>query len=349
MNGKVTINDVAQLANVSPSTVSNLLNGRSKRMSAETELVVWSAIEQLGYRPNQAARQLKTGHAKVLGLVVPSVANPFYGVLARHVEKAALEQGYQLFLCNSERDPKRELMYAEELWGYGVRGLILGSSLTQFSHLDKLVSQGLNLVAFDRVTQDEDSTVVDSIGVDNVLAGRLATKHLLSLGHTRIGFLSGSISTVSRIDRFNGYLHALEEAGIEKDDSLIWHGYEGNFGDTNTVEMGRQGTQELMTRLHPPTAIFAINDMYAFGSYAGAHDLGMSIPDDLSVVGMDDITLAEVIQPPLTTIKQPIKQMAQVAAERLIGRLQQTFTEKQEHTVLAPRLVVRSSTITFRE
>lgn len=345
MNMKVTIGDVAKIAEVSPSTVSNYLNGRSKRMSANTEQRVLDAIEQLNYKPNQMARQLKTGHAKIVGLIVPSVANPFYGVFAREIEKTALAHGYQVFLCNSERNPERERSYAEELWGYGVRGIILGSSLTQFSHFDDLVERGLHLVAFDRVAQKQDQTVVDSIGVDNGLAARLATKHLLSLGHRRIGFLSGSISTVSRIDRFHGYLEALQEEGIEKDDSLIWRGYEnGSFGDNNAVEMGRQGAHELLTLPQPPTAIFAINDMYAFGAYAGVHDLGMSVPNDLSIVGMDDIMLADVVQPPLTTIRQPISQIAQLAIERLIGRLQQTFTDKQEHIVLAPRLVVRSST-----
>ncbi len=349
MNTKVTIGDVAKFAEVSTSTVSNYLNGRSKRMSAGTEQRVLDAIEQLNYKPNQMARQLKTGHAKIIGLIVPSVANPFYGVFAREIEKTALEHGYQVFLCNSERNPEREHGYAEKLWGYGVRGIILGSSLTQFSHFDDLVDRGLHLVAFDRVSQEKDQTVVDSIGVDNVLAARLAIKHLLSLGHRRIGFLSGSISTVSRIDRLNGYLQALDEAGIEKDDRLIWRGYEsGHFGDNNAVEMGRQGAHELLTLAQAPTALFAINDMYAFGAYAGVHDLGMSVPNDISIVGMDDIMLAEVVQPPLTTIRQPIKQIAQIAIERLLGRLQQTITNKQEHVVLAPRLVVRSSTNAFR-
>ena len=345
MSERVTITDVAKFADVSPSTVSNLLNGRSKRMRPQTQLRIEDAIRKLGYRPNKAARQLKTGHAPIIGLIVPSVANPFYGVFARHIEKTALAHGYQVLLCNSERQPDRERDYAEELWGQGVRGIIFGSSLMQFSHLDELVERGLHLVAFDRLTQEQDSTIIDSIGIDNELATRLAVKHLCALGHERIGFLSGRIRTVSRVDRLNGYLAALRECGIEPDDGLVWRGTpNGSYGDADAIEMGRQGAHELFSQANRPTALFAINDMYAFGAYAGARDLGLSIPEDVSIVGMDDIMLSEVVQPPLTTIRQPIDEIARRAVERLIGRLQDTYIEPQEHIVLTPRLVVRGST-----
>ena len=345
MGAKVTITDVARSADVSPSTVSNLLNGRSKRMRLQTKTRIENAIKELGYMPNRAAQQLKTGHARIVGLIVPSVANPFYGMFARHVEKTALAHGYQVLLCNSERDPERERDYAEELWGYGVRGIIFGSSLMQFSHLDDLVERGLHLVAFDRLTQEQDRTVIDSIGVDNVFATRLATKHLLSLGHRRIAFLSGSVRTVSRVDRLNGYLSALEEAEIAPNEQLIWRGKSNSsFGDGDAVEMGRRGAHELFSLANRPTAVVAINDMYAFGAYAGARDLGLSIPDDVSIIGMDDIMLTEVVQPPLTTIRQPIDEIAHQATERLIGRLQETYSDPQTHMHLTPRLIVRGST-----
>jgi DNA-binding LacI/PurR family transcriptional regulator len=346
MAEKVTITDVAQLAGVSPSTVSNLLNGRSQRMRPATQERIHNAIEELGYTPNQAARQLKTGHAPIIGLIVPSVANPFYGIFAQHVEAAALKNGYQVLLGNSGRDPEREKKYAEELWGYGVRGLIFGTSLVDFCHLDNLIARGLNVVAFERPVQDNDQTPIDSVGIDNNLASRLATKHLLSLGHRRIGFLSGPIRTVNRMERLAGYKAALTEAGIEPDPELIWdiapNG--SRFGDSQAVDLGRQGAQELLSRANPPTAIFAINDMFAFGAYAGARDLGLSIPTDLSIVGMDDIPITEIVQPPLTTIRQPIAQIANKAVERLVARLQGTIEEAQGHQILRPQLIVRAST-----
>ena len=345
MGGKVTITDVARTAEVSVSTVSNLLNGRSKRMRPETRVRIQNAIKTLGYTPNKAARQLKTGHARIIGLIVPSVANPFYGVFARYVEKTALENGYQVLLCNSERNPERERSYAQELWGYGVRGIIFGSSLMQFTHLDDLIEQGLHLVGFDRLSQVQDRRVIDSIGVDNLLAARLATKHLLALGHKRIGFLSGSVATVSRIDRLKGYKSALREAGIEPDEKMIWEGSSnGTFGDADAIEMGRQGAHELFTVLNPPTALFAINDMYALGAYAGARDLRLQIPKNVSIVGMDDIMLTEIAQPPLTTIRQPIQHIAELATKRVIGRIKETCSNPQEHIVLPPRLIARGST-----
>ncbi len=346
MADKVTITDVAKLAEVSTTTVSNLLNGRSKRMRPSTKKRILEAIGELGYTPNQAARQLKTGHSPIIGLIVPSVANPFYGIFAQHVESAALANGYQLLLGNSGRDPERETQYAEELWGYGVQGLIFGSSLAKLSHLNPLIERGLHVVAFERPIQDDDRIRVDSVGIDNKLATRLAIKHLLSLGHRRIGFLSGPIQTISRKERLSGYHAALREAGIIPDTDLVWDVAPNgkNFGDADAVNLGRLGTQQLLTRPSPPTAIFAINDMFAFGAYAGAKDLGLTIPTDLSVVGVDDISLTEIVQPPLTTVKQPIEQIAKMAVERLVSRLQDTTTEVQGHQILRPQLVVRSST-----
>lgn len=346
MPDKVTITDVAELAGVSPSTVSNLLNGRAKRMRQSTRERIENAIDELNYTPNQAARQLKTGHSPIIGLIIPSVANPFYGIFAQHIEAAALKRGYQVLLGNSGRNPEREKKYAEELWGYGVRGLIFGSSLINLDHLGNLITRGLHVVAFEWSSQNGDQILVDSLGVDNNLVSRLAIKHLLSLGHRRIGFLSGPIRTVSRIERLAGYQATLAEAGIESDPELIWGvaSSSGTYGDTNAVDLGRQGTQELLSRSNPPTAIFAINDMFAFGAYLGARDLGLSIPADLSIVGMDDIPFTEIVHPPLTTIRQPIRLIANMAVERLVGRLQGTHVAAQDHSVVRPQLVVRSST-----
>jgi DNA-binding LacI/PurR family transcriptional regulator len=341
---KVTITDVARAAKVSPSSVSNLLNGHTERMRPSTRERIEKAIRELGYTPNRAARQLKTGHAPIIGLIVPSVANPFFGIFAKLVEEVALSRGYQVALGNSDRDPERERKYAEELWAYGVQGIIFGSSLAQLSHLDSLIDQGLHVVAFDRTTQQSDRITIDSVGVDNVQVTRLATKHLLALGHRRIGFVSGPIRTVSRMDRLKGYRTTLEEDGIELDPQLVWEGNTSNFGDTAAVELGRQGAHNLLSRTDPPTALITVNDMFAFGVYAGARDLGLSIPQDVSVVGIDDIALAEVAQPPLTTIHQPIGDIARWAVERLVGRLQDTCAEPQGHQTLAPRLVVRAST-----
>ena len=345
---KTTIADVARLARVSTSSVSNVLNGRSQRMRPDTQDRIQHAIEQLGYTPNQAARQLKTGKSPIIGLIVPSVANPFFGFFARRVEEAAKSKGYQVLLGNSDRDPELESQYAEGLWGLGIRGIIFGTSLQRYTHLEKLIHKGMHIVAFDRSQQD-DHLDIDCIGVDNVQATRLLTKHLIALGHRRIGFVCGPIVTVSRKDRLQGYGTSLAEAGIEQDPLLIWEGVTDNFGDTSTVKLGRQGAHDLLSRPDPPSAIIAINDMYAFGVYAGARDLGLKIPQDVSITGIDNIPLAEVMEPALTTVQQPIDEIARLAVECLIGRVQGQNSEPSGHQALSPELIVRKSTAPYQQ
>lgn len=349
MTATVRIQDVARLAQVSTSTVSNVLNGRDDRMRPATRTRVLRAIEQLGYAPSQLARQLKTGHVPIIGLIVPSVANPFWGIVARGVESVALEFDYQVLLCNAERDPVRERHYAETLWSSGVRGVIFGSSPLSFEHVARLARRGLAVVAFDRQSQSADEVVLDSVGVDNVTGARLATEHLLQLGHRRIGFLSGPIRTVSRLDRLCGYRTALEAAGIMFDDRLVWEGSSiSAYGDIESVELGRAGARELLSGPLRPTALFTINDMYALGAYAGVRDLGLTVPNDISIVGFDDLgPLAEIAVPPLTTVRQPLSQMMRIAVERLIGRIDETRTDPAQHVMMAPELIVRASTATI--
>ncbi|MGH3489519.1 MAG: LacI family DNA-binding transcriptional regulator [Actinopolymorphaceae bacterium] len=344
--GKVSLHDVARRAGVSPSTVSNVLNGRHGRTRAETSERVRAAIRELGYVPNQLARQFRTGQVRTIGLIVPSVANPFWGFVAQRVEQAASERGYQVLLCNAERDAEREARFAETLLDSGVRGLIFGSSPLSFDHLAGFGDRGLQVVAFDRSLAGAGSVVVGSVEIDNVLAARLAISHLTGLGHRRIGFLSGPIQTVSRRERLAGYQQALAAVGIEPDPELVWEGASVTaFGDAEGAELGRSGAHHLLSRPDRPTALFTINDMYAIGAYAGARDLGLRVPDDVSVLGFDDLpVLAEVAVPPLTTVRQPLPEMMRLATEQLIGRLVGERVGEPEHVTATPELVVRQST-----
>ena len=345
---RTTIADVARLANVSVSSVSNLLNGRSQRMRPATRTRIQNAIKELGYTPSFAARQLKTGHSPFIGLIVPSVADPFFGSFARFVEEAASQRGYQVLLGNSDRTAEREKAYAEMLWGSGVRGIIFGSSLVKFDHLESLYKEGMHFVSFYRSTHSGDQFSADSIGVDNIQATRLLTKHLLALGHRRIGFISGPTDMICRLDRVEGYTSTLEESGIEIDQQLIWEGAHPSPGKASAyIELGRQGAHYLLSLPAPPSAIIAINDMHAFGVYAGARDLGVVIPDDLSVAGIDDIVVTDLAVPPLTTIKQPIQDIARLSVERIIDRLEGNDFEEAIHRILPSTLVVRESTAKF--
>jgi DNA-binding LacI/PurR family transcriptional regulator len=347
-NKPVTIQDVALLAQTSPSTVSNLLNGRVDRMRPDTRERIERAMDQLGYQPSQVARQLRTGQAPILGLIIPSVANPFWGSFAQFVEESARAQGYQVLLCNGGRDPGHEQRYAESLWSHGVRGVIFGSSPLSLDHVLGFVERGLRVVVFDRDMRDVDRSkrdAIDNISIDNEMAGRLATEHLLGLGHRNIGFLSGPLRTASRLARLEGYRRALREAGVEPDARLVWE-EAGNqhFGDVEGFELGRCGARELLGGVAPPSALFTINDMYALGAYAGVRDLGLRVPEDVSIVGFDDISMAEIAHPPLTTIRHPVREMMQTAVALLVGRLQGTYAEPAEHVTVVPELVVRAST-----
>ncbi|MCJ7874531.1 LacI family DNA-binding transcriptional regulator [Phaeobacter sp. J2-8] len=339
------IKDVAKKAGVSVSTVSNVINGRHAKMGARTLRRVQEAIAELNYTPSAVARQLKSGHIKTLGLVVPSVANPFWGNVSQLIEKAALKRGYQVLICNAERDPELEANYMTSLQGSLIRGTILGSSPVSFDHLREHSEKGMHIGAFDRASRGAEGIVSCSVSVDQDLGARLATRHLIGLGHKKIAFISGPIGTSSRIARLEGVQRELSKVGLSIDEDLIWLGPQAaGFGDSQAAELGRTAARELLTRDDPPTAIFAVNDMYAIGACSGARELGYRVPDDLSVVGFDDIIMAKVMEPPLTTVRQPVEQMAELMVARLIETLEDEDGPAEPHVILRPELIVRSST-----
>jgi len=337
-----TIADIAHAAYVSPSTVSNLLNGRVNRMRPETRERITRAMEKLDYRPSRVARQLRTGNASIVGLVVPSVANPFWGSWAGVVEAEALQHGYQLFLCNSERDPAREREYIEELWSRGLRSVILATSLADLGHLRPVIDKGLQLIAFDRESQTDDPNGVINVSVDNELGGYLAAKHCIDLGHRDIGFISGVIATISRRSRFAGYQRALEEAGIPFRPELVWADAADGYGDVDSTKLGTRGALTLLGLDKPPSALVTVNDMYAIGACVAIRALGYNVPD-ISVVGFDDIVLAPLYNPPLTTMRQPVQKMAEFAVRAIVDHANGDDPQTRQ-ILMAPELVVRDST-----
>jgi DNA-binding LacI/PurR family transcriptional regulator len=340
------IQEVAALAGTSISTVSNLLNGRPDRMRPETVQRIEEAIEQLGYRPSWAARQLKTGFSPVIGLIVPSVANPFHAGMARAVEVAAQARGFQVVLGNSLRDPSRERQYAEDFFNFGIRGVIAGSSPFDLNHLADLTARGLSVVAFDVVaTAEAEEPAMDTVSMDNHRAGYLAARHLLELGHRRIGYISGATPTMSRRERLEGYFQAIAEEGLESDPALVAAGSGvSGYDDTHAAEHGRVAAHHLLALADAPTAIVGLNDMHAIGACAAVRDRGGAIPNDVSIVGIDDITLAGLLHPPLTTVRQPIEELSEAAVDLLVKRVSGQESGPPRHIVMDPSLVVRSST-----
>jgi DNA-binding LacI/PurR family transcriptional regulator len=344
MADRPRISDVATLAGTSVSTVSNLLNGRPNRMRPETVRRIEEAIGQLGYRPSWTARHLKTGFVPMLGLLVPSVANPSHGAMARAVEVAAEERGLQVVLGNSLRDPERERRYAAAFLDLGIRGVIVSSSPFDLGHFADLQQRGLMLVAFDLGANHEGvDLAVDSVSLDNRKAGYLVTRHLVDLGHRRIGYISGATATVSRKERLRGYEDALGEAQIPPDASLVSSSPAAfGYDDTNAAEHGRAAARELLTQPQPPSAIVGFNDMHALGACAAARDLGLVVPRDISIVGIDDIILGTLVDPPLTTVHQPMEALGKAAVDLLTRRLADDAGEPR-HIVLDPHLVARGS------
>jgi DNA-binding LacI/PurR family transcriptional regulator len=350
---QATIKDVARLAGVSQSTVSNALNGRSQRMAQETADRIRLAIDALGYVPHGAARQLKRGHANIIGVLVPSVANPFWGEFIRAVEEAALALDFGVLVGSSDRSRERERTYVEAMYQQGIRAVVFASSPVSLEHLASLAGRGLFVVTFDRRFHEGDFVNVDCVAVDNVKGSALATRHLLDLGHRRIGFLSGPIETDSRKDRYEGYRNTLAEAGVVPQRSWVWespHNVGGGFGDAEAAELGRAGAMELLSRPGPVTAIVTINDMYALGAYAGVRSAGLKVGSDVSIVGFDDIVLAGLVEPGLSTVRQPVGLMAKAAVDRLVDRLQSGGDAAQIlQSDFEPELVVRTSTGPPRE
>jgi DNA-binding LacI/PurR family transcriptional regulator len=248
-----------------------------------------------------------------------------------------------VLLCNSERDPQRERRYLEELWADGIRGVVLGSSLPALDHILPLVDSGLGVVAFDRTAQAGDPESLVNISVDNVIGTSLATRHLLDLGHRRIAFVSGSLQSVNRRERLRGFTDTMERAGL---DARVWS--DEPYGDLDAAGLGRTAARELLQGDDAPTGIVAINDMCAMGVSAGIRDMGLRVGDDVSVVGFDDIVLADLAAPPLTTVRQPLAEMATAAFDHLRARIENPDLVSGRSLLLRPELVIRASTVAYR-
>ncbi len=346
MFARVSIRDVAAMAGTSVSTVSNLLNGRPNRMRSDTVQRIEEAIERLGYKPNRSARSLKTGFTAAIGLLVPSVANPFHGAMAHAVEIVAQARGFQVVLGNTLRDAARERQCAGDFFAFGIRGVIATSSPFDLEHFNDLIGRGLSVVALDMVNSNADARLaMDSVSMDNYRAGYLATQHLIDLGHSRIGYVSGATPTMSRRDRLNGYKAALLAAKIKIDPGLIAAGESASgYDDIHAAEHGRSATLSLLAAPDPPSALVALNDMHAVGACAAVRDIGRTVPDHVSVVGIDDINLAALLYPPLTTVRHPIKALSEAAVDLLVKRIEGQEHGPSHQIVFEPTLVVRKST-----
>lgn len=328
----VTIKDIARLAGVSPSTVSRALND-SSLISPTTKARVRQIAEELGYERNELARGLVKGTSRALGLIVPDITNPFFAEIARGVSDVAHAQGYGVLLCTTEGDLSRENEYLRFLRRKRVDGLILSAVTMDDPNLPELLHGSIPFVLVSRLVQGLDAPFV--VG-DDKTGARLAVEHLIQLGHERIAFIGGPANVQSSRDRMETYQKVLKKHG------LTAHTKWAVFADF-TQAAGREAAQKMLRGRIRPTAIFAANDVIALGVMEAAEDLGLSIPQDLSLVGYDDISYAALPRIQLTTVAQPTYEMGRIAAEYLLAICEGERREKLQR-VLTPRLVVRKTT-----
>ncbi|MGP1614715.1 MAG: LacI family DNA-binding transcriptional regulator [Pollutimonas bauzanensis] len=338
-----TIQDVARLAGVSVSSVSNVLNGRSDRMRQDTFARIDGAIRKLDYRPSQAARQLKTGRTPILGLLVPTAANPSFGQLAVAMENFAQERyGYRVLLCNTYRDKQLESRMLDDLIDFGVGAVVVVSSLSDERHIEAAIERGLAVVSFDLGVEPDAQIRNDHVLADNRLAGRLAAMHLIEHGHKRLAFLVPRGQTMSRRHKVEGFLAAAEEAGSGVSAEIIESDTLSKFGDTELCLLGFESAEKILQMKRRPTGVATVNDMTAIGLMAGIRRHGLSVPEDISVVGMDDLVMSAYVWPPLTSVSMPVTEMAQKMVDRAIQHIN-TPGLRPEQITFAPHLVSRQS------
>ena len=331
-NSKInTIRDVAEKAGVSVTTVSHVIN-KTRFVSEGLLKRVNDAVVELNYQPSGLARSLRTKTSGCIGVIIPDNTNTFFAEVVRGIEDHCYKQGYSVFLCNSDDDPDKEYNYIKLLREKGVDGMVLVSTGNDSESLEILDHGEIPKVIIDREIESMNS---DSVLVDNLAGGYKATRHLLELGHSRIGCIKGSSQLTPSAQRLDGYVKALKEAGIAIDNNLI---ETGNFKS----QSGGDCLMQLMKQSKPPTAVFVCNDLMAFGAFAAARQLGINVPEELSIVGFDDIAMASMIIPSLSTIAQPKRELGEIGATLLLKRIKDRDTE-QSTIVLEPLLVVRES------
>lgn len=332
---KATLKDVAQQAGVSVSTVSRFLN-HTLELPLATRDRIETAIQRLHYRPNRLARSLQSGRSHILGLVVPELTNPFFAAIADYAADQASLEGYSLLLCTTGNSAQREAGYVSLLGSGQLDGLVyLGGHRTNAA-LEEVTKGNLPVVVVDEEVEDISAA---RLFVDNRRGGYLATEHLLHLGHRDIAHIGGHPGLLTTVERQLGYQEALDERGVEADPSRVLLGeYTSAFGRSAALELLRSNSR--------PTAIFAGSDILAVGVLQAARQVGLDVPGELSLVGFDDIPIAELLLPPLTTVRQPVEELAREALRLLVAQIETRRVAPPK--TLGVRLKVRSSTASRR-
>jgi len=297
-------------------------------------------MTQLDYQPNRVAQRLRVsnGQSKLLGLIIPDIQNQFYSGIVRGVEDVTYGNDYAVILCNSDENPNKERFYLEVLKSESVDGIIL-PPIHQFGEeIESFIDLGIPVVCVDRKLIRKK---VDTVVIGNERGGYDAVNHLIELGHRKIAIITSSLQFSSFEERQKGYERALKENGIEIDKRLI------KEGDPRSSETARALADELLSLEIRPTAIFATNNLMTLGVLEALNKHKINIPNDISLVGFDDLPWAKAIYPPLTTVQQPAYEMGQMAAELFFKRVENP-TRETEEIVLEPKLIIRGSSAALK-
>lgn len=328
---KITIKEIAKMANVSVATVSRVVNNKPEGVGAAKRKEIEEIMEAYHYIPNTIAQSMKTNRTQCIGLLIPDILNPFFQNIARGIEDQAEAKGYHVFLCNTDNKPQKYVKYIEAMLRKKVDGLIMTGYPEEVSEeVDRLL-QDKKVVIMDRSIENNDFCQVMT---DSMTASYEMTKYLIEMGHKRIACITGPKGFYINEQRIQGYEKALKEHDIPYDKTLI---REGNF----ELEGGEREGQWIMQHTDA-TVIFCFNDMMAHGVYKVCMELGKTIPQDVSVVGFDDIYTCKLIKPALTTIKQPSYQIGEESAKLLIEWMSGHPPYNKKIT-LANKLILRES------
>lgn len=327
-----TIKDVATLANVSPSTVSRVISGHAY-VDEKTKARVLEAIAELDYQPNVLAKALKEGYTGTIALVVPNIQNQIFPLILRGVEDTARKNGFTVIFCNTDEDELVEKSYINKLQKRSTDGFILATALSTSAHIIELRNKGVPVVLVARSMEDK----VDAVIIDNYKVGREATEYLIKTGHKRIGIACGRFELSIYRDRYRGYCDALKCANIEFDSRLVMQ-------ETNGTNSLYALTHKMLERGTLPDAVFCTSDPKAIVVMRSIKDFGLRVPDDISVIGVDNVEISSLVEPPLTTISQPLYEMGAMAAKKLITIIRSKTMSEPIVDILNTDLIIRKST-----
>ena len=332
MNPSVTMRQIAERANVSIGTVSHVINGTAAVREKLRERVL-DAIRSLGYQPSQLARGLRRNQTSMLVMMIPDVTNPFFPAVVRGVEDVAYKSSLRLVLCNTDNDPRKEISYLNEMRSYRPAGwLIIPSVDSEVASHFRIGTGGPPVVCLDRQPQGWHGDVAL---VANQAGAHSATRHLLRMGHRQLAVITGPLHLANALERLEGFKRALSEAKVHIEPDYI---QEARF-ERNS---GYHAALRLLRLLPRPTAIFACNDLMALGVFLAARELGLHCPEDISIVGFDNLDFAEFTAPALTTVHQPGYQLGTAAARLLVERINNPG-ESPKKVVLQTELKIRNS------